>query len=440
MKASKAIVNVKTMLIKPLSALILASSLLVGHLYAAEQPLDRVAAIVDNDVVMYSQYQTRLKEVQQTIAKRGVQAPAEDVLRQQVMERLILDAIQLQIAERSGIRVSDEELNASMATIAERNGLTQQEFAQALAADGLTLQDAQEQIRQEMIISRVRQYRVAERIQVTDQEVQNFLASDLGKMQLAEEYQLANILIPVPDAATNDDLDKAQKTVASVVKQLEQGADFAQLAMTYSASENALEGGEMGWRKAAQLPPPFDRLLGGMSIGQVTEPARTAGGIIMLKLLDKRGGDVMYRDEVHVRHILLKPSEIRSPEATQKLAQRLYERLRNGEDFAALAKQFSEDPGSALNGGDLNWIDPSSLVPVFREEMARTEIGQLSKPFESQFGWHVLQVLDRRSTDSSAQMREQQAVSLLRNRKYDEELQTWLRQIRDEAYVEIKNL
>ncbi len=440
MKASKAIVNVKTMLIKPLSALILASSLLVGHLYAAEQPLDRVAAIVDNDVVMYSQYQTRLKEVQQTIAKRGVQAPAEDVLRQQVMERLILDAIQLQIAERSGIRVSDEELNASMATIAERNGLTQQEFAQALAADGLTLQDAQEQIRHEMIISRVRQYRVAERIQVTDQEVQNFLASDLGKMQLAEEYQLANILIPVPDAATNDDFNKAQKTVASVVKQLEQGADFAQLAMTYSASENALEGGEMGWRKAAQLPPPFDRLLGGMSIGQVTEPARTAGGIIMLKLLDKRGGDVMYRDEVHVRHILLKPSEIRSPEATQKLAQRLYERLRNGEDFAALAKQFSEDPGSALNGGDLNWIDPSSLVPVFREEMARTEIGQLSKPFESQFGWHVLQVLDRRSTDSSAQMREQQAVSLLRNRKYDEELQTWLRQIRDEAYVEIKNL
>lgn len=440
MKASKATVSVKTMLIKPLSALILAGSLLVGHAFAAEQTLDRVAAIVDNDVVMYSQYQTRLEEVQQTIAKRGVQAPAEDVLRQQVMERLILDAIQLQIAERSGIRVSDEELNASMATIAERNGLTQQEFVQALAADGLTLQDAQEQIRQEMIISRVRQYRVAERIQVTEQEVQNFLASDLGKMQLAEEYQLANILIPLPDAATNDDLDKAQKTVATVVKQLEQGADFAQLAMTYSASENALEGGEMGWRKAAQLPPPFDRLLSGMEVGQVTEPSRTAGGVIMLKLLDKRGGDVVYRDETQVRHILLKPSEIRSAEATQKLANRLYERLRNGEDFAVLAKQFSEDPGSALNGGDLNWIDPNSLVPAFREEMARTEIGALSKPFESQFGWHVLQVLDRRSTDSSVQMREQQAVSLLRNRKYDEELQTWLRQIRDEAYVEIKNL
>lgn len=440
MKASKATVNVKTMLIKPLSALVLASSLLAGNAYAAEQPLDRVAAIVDNDVVMYSQYKTRLNEVLQTIRKRGVELPPEDVLRQQVMDRLIIDALQLQIAERSGIRVTDEELAESMATIAERNGLTQHEFEQALTADGLTLQDAQEQIRQEMMISRVRQYRVAERIQVTDQEVQNFLSSDLGKMQLAEEFLLANILIPVPDAATSEDLAKAEKTVATVVEQLEKGADFSQLAMTYSASENALEGGEMGWRKAAQLPPPFDRMLSSMSVGQVTQPTRTAGGIIMLKLLDKRGDEVMYRDEVHVRHILLKPSEIRSPEETKKLAARLYERLRSGEDFAELAKQFSEDPGSALNGGDLNWIDPNALVPAFREEMARTAIGELSKPFESQFGWHVLQVLDRRSTDSSVQMREQQAINLLRNRKYDEELQLWLRQIRDEAYVEIKNL
>ena len=440
MKASKATVNVKTMLIKPLSALILASSLLTGSLSAAEQPLDRVAVIVDNDIVMLSQYQTRLKEVQQTISKRGVEQPPADVLRQQVLERLIIDAIQLQIAERSGIRISDEELAQSMATIAERNGLTQQEFEQALAADGLTLQDAQEQIRQEMLISRVRQYRVGERIQVTDQEVKNFLASDLGKMQLAEEYLLANILIPVSDAATSEDLAAAEKIVMTVVEQLQQGADFGQLAMTYSASENALEGGEMGWRRAAQLPPPFDRMLTTMSVGQVTQPTRTAGGVIMLKLLDKRGDEVMYRDEVHVRHILLKPSEIRSSAATQQLATRLYERIRSGEDFATLAKQFSEDPGSALNGGDLDWIDPDSLVPAFREEMARTAIGELSQPFESQFGWHVLQVLDRRSTDSSAQMREQQALNILRNRKYDEELQTWLRQIRDEAYVEIKDI
>ncbi len=440
MKASKATVNVKTMFIKPLSALILTGSLLVGNAYAAEQPLDRVAAIVDNDIVMQSQYQARLKEVQEAISKRSAEQPSEEVLRQQVMERLILDAIQLQIAERSGIQVSDEELAESMATIAERNGLTQSEFEKALSADGLTLEDAREQIRQEMIISRVRQYRVAERIQVTDQEVQNFLNSDLGKMQLAEEFELANIMIPLPDAATSEELAQAEETVTTIVEQLEQGGDFSQLAMAYSASENALEGGDMGWRNAAQMPPPFDRMLSTMQVGQITPPTRTAGGIIMIKLLDKRGDEVMYRDEVHVRHILLKPSEIRSPEATRKLAARLYERLRNGEDFAELAKQFSEDPGSALNGGDLDWVDPNSLAPAFREEMARTATGEMSAPFESQFGWHVLQVIDRRSTDSSAQVREQQATNLLRNRKYDEELQTWLRQIRDEAYVEIKDL
>ena len=440
MKASKATVNVKTMFIKPLSALILTGSLLVGNAYAAEQPLDRVAAIVDNDIVMQSQYQARLKEVQEAISKRSAEQPSEEVLRQQVMERLILDAIQLQIAERSGIQVSDEELAESMATIAERNGLTQSEFEKALSADGLTLEDAREQIRQEMIISRVRQYRVAERIQVTDQEVQNFLNSDLGKMQLAEEFELANIMIPLPDAATSEELAQAEETVTTIVEQLEQGGDFSQLAMAYSASENALEGGDMGWRNAAQMPPPFDRMLSTMQVGQITPPTRTPGGIIMIKLLDKRGDEVMYRDEVHVRHILLKPSEIRSPEATRKLAARLYERLRNGEDFSELAKQFSEDPGSALNGGDLDWIDPNSLAPAFREEMARTATGEMSAPFESQFGWHVLQVIDRRSTDSSAQVREQQATNLLRNRKYDEELQTWLRQIRDEAYVEIKDL
>src|SRR5690554_1087847 len=243
MKASMATVNVKTMLIKPLSALLLASSLLAGSLSAAEQPLDRVAAIVDNDIVMYSQYQTRLNEVQNSIRQRDIEPPPEDVLRQQVMERLILDAIQLQIAERSGIRVSDEELAEAMTEIAKSNGLTQREFEQTLAADGLTLAAAKEQIRQEMIINRVRQYRVGERIQISEQEIQNFLASDLGKMHLAEEFKLANILIPLSDGATRAELAAAEQTVASIVEQLERGADFSQMAVTYSASENALDGG-----------------------------------------------------------------------------------------------------------------------------------------------------------------------------------------------------
>jgi peptidyl-prolyl cis-trans isomerase SurA len=313
------------------------------------------------------------------------------------------------------------------------------QFRAALAHDGLSFDDAREQVKREMIISRVRQRRVAERIQVSEQEVKNYLNSDLGKMQLSEEYRLANILIPTPEAANSDDIQKAARKVGELYQQLRQGADFGQVAIANSASENALEGGEMGWRKAGQLPPDFAKMLSNMSVGDITQPIRIPNGFILLKLEEKRGGgENVLRDEVHVRHILIKPSEIRSEAATKQLAERLYDRIQNGEDFGELAKSFSEDPGSALNGGDLNWVDPNSLVPEFREQMATAQQGVVTKPFKTQYGWHVLEVLGRRATDSTEQAREQQAMNVLRNRKYDEELQTWLRQIRDEAYVEIK--
>ncbi|GIZ12723.1 chaperone SurA [Pseudomonas sp. NCCP-436] len=430
--------NVKTKLSDCLRPLLLGAALLAVTAQAQVRPLDRVVAIVDNDVVMQSQLDARLREVQQTIDKRGGSLPPADVLSQQVLERLIVENIQLQMGERSGIRISEEELSQAVGTIAQRNGLSLEQFREALARDGLSYADAREQIRREMIISRVRQRRVAERIQVTDQEVQNFLASDLGKMQLSEEFRLANILIPVSEGASSGEIQTAERQAREIYEQLRQGADFAQLAIARSASETALEGGEMGWRKAGQLPPPFDNLVSALAPGEVTEPVRTPGGFIILKLIEKRGGDTLVRDEVHVRHILLKPSEIRSEEDTRRLVERLYQRIQAGEDFAELARNFSEDPGSALNGGDLNWIDPNSLVPEFRDVMSNTPNGELSKPFKSPYGWHVLQVLGRRATDSSSELRQQQAANLLRNRKYEEELQTWLRQIRDEAYVEIK--
>lgn len=428
----------KTKLIDCLRPLMLGAVLLSSAVHAAVQELDRVVAIVDNDVVMQSQLDQRVHEVQQTIAKRGSGVPPASALEPQVLERLIVENLQLQIGDRSGIRITDEELNQAIGTIAQRNGMSIDQFRAALARDGLSYEDAREQVRREMIISRVRQRRVAERIQVTEQEVKNFLASDLGKMQLSEEFRLANILIPTPESANSAAIQAAAKQAGEVYQQLKQGADFGQLAIARSASETALEGGEMGWRKAAQLPPPFDRMLSSLSVGDVTEPVRTPGGFIILKLLDKRGGQTQVRDEVHVRHILIKPSEIRSEAATKQLVEKLYDRIKAGEDFAELAKSFSEDPGSALNGGDLNWIDPNALVPEFREVMARSPQGEVSKPFQTQYGWHVLEVLGRRATDSTTQAREQQAMTVLRNRKYDEELQTWLRQIRDEAYVEIK--
>nr|WP_162935038.1 peptidylprolyl isomerase [Pseudomonas cavernae] len=421
-----------------LGALLLGNATLATSAQAEVQPLNRVVAIVDNDVIMQSQLDQRLREVQQTIAKRGAALPPEHVLSQQVLERLIIEDIQLQIGDRSGIRITDEELNQAIGTIAQRNGMSVEQFRAALTRDGLSFEDAREQVRREMIISRVRQRRVAERIQVTEQEVQNFLASDLGKLQLSEEYHLANILIPVPESASSEAIQAADRQASELYQQLQQGADFAQLAIARSASETALEGGDMGWRKAAQLPSPFDAMIGALKAGEVTQPMRTPGGFIILKLLEKRGGGAQVRDEVHVRHILIKPSEIRSEAEAQRLAERLYERIQAGEDFGELAKSFSEDPGSALNGGDLNWIDPNALVPEFREQMANTASGELSKPFKSTYGWHVLQVMGRRATDSSEQFREQQALNILRNRKYDEELQAWLRQIRDESYVEIK--
>lgn len=431
--------NVKTKLINSLLPLALGALLCCSAAQAEVQPLDRVVAIVDNDVIMQSQLDQRLDEVRQNLAKRGGDLPPRDALAPQVLERLIVENLQLQMGERSGIRIGDEELNRAMATIAQRNNLSLEQFRAALARDGLSYDDAREQVRREMVVSRVRQRRVAERIQVSPQEVQNFLASDLGKLQLSEEFRLANILVPLSEGSSAQAIQAAERQARDIHAQLQQGADFARLAMARSASENALEGGEIGWRKAAQLPPPFDAMVGALGVGEVTEPVRTPAGFIMLKLLEKRGGERgVQRDEVHVRHILLKPSEIRSDDETRLLAERLYERLQDGEDFAELAKSFSEDPGSALNGGDLNWIDPNSLVPEFREVMASSPVGRLSQPFRSPFGWHVLEVLDRRTSDASGAAREQQALNLLRNRKYDEELQNWLRQIRDEAYVEIR--
>lgn len=428
------------MAIKPLKTLCLALLLGTQAGIAAEQPLDRIAAIVDDGIIMHSQFARRLDEVRSTITSRGGQLPPDNELRQQVLDRLILDELQMQIAERSGIRISDEELNETIAGLAARNQVSSEQFLQSLASSGNLGRDSvREQIRQEITINRVRQYRVGEQIQISEQEVRNFLNSTLGQMQLADDYHLANILIPLSDNPSSEELDQARAKVDDILSRLKKGEDFQQLAVRYSASENAFDGGDMGWRKAAQLPPPFDTAVSQMQPGDVSEPMRTAGGIILLKLLDKEGADdASYREEVRVRHILLKPSAIRTPEATEQLANRLHQRLKNGEDFAALARQFSEDPGSARNGGELSWVSPDSLVPSFRDTMAQTAIGELSQPFASQFGWHVLQVLDRRFSDSSEAQRVQQAQNLLHNRKYEEELQLWLREIRDEAYVEIK--
>ncbi|HDZ54981.1 MAG TPA: molecular chaperone SurA [Pseudomonas xinjiangensis] len=407
-------------------------------LQAQVVPLDRVAAIVDNDVVMASQLEERMGAVRQQLSERDTELPPDDILKRQVLDRLILESIQLQMGDRAGIRIEDASLNQTMQQLAERNGVSLDEFRAALARDGISYNQAREQIRREMIINRVRQRRVAERIQVTDQEVRNFLSSEAGRYQTSADYRLAMIVLPVSETASSSELNEKAALASEIHEELSSGADFGSVAVSRSGGDTALEGGELGWRKAAQLPGPFASAVSALEVGEITPPLRSPAGFHILKLLEKRGGENQMVDEFNVRHILIKPSEIRSDGEAAQLVQRLYDRIQGGESFANLARSFSEDPGSALNGGSLNWVTPEAMVPEFREVMASIEQDKVSRPFQSQFGWHILEVTDRRNVDMTDDMREQQATSLLQNRKFDEELQTWLLEIRDEAYVEIK--
>lgn len=419
---------------------VLFSVLIVSSGFASAQvkSLDRVIAIVDDDVIMKSQLDSRVQEVIQTVSKRSGDLPSQDVLVKQVLDRLIIEDLQIQLANRYGITVDDDEVNQAVADVAKRNNLNMEQFKRVLQSEGLSLSALRDQIRREILINRVRQRVIGEKIRITDQEVKNFLNSEIGKAQLSEEYYLASILVPVSQGSSYAEIQKAEQKATDLYRQLEKGADFAKLAMTSSSGDRALEGGEIGWRQAAQLPAPFDQLISGLKVGDFTQPVSTPGGLIILKVMDKRGGTAHLQDESSVRHILLKSNQIRSEEDTKKLADRLYQRIMAGEDFAQLAKSFSDDPGSAHRGGSLNWIDPSTLVPEFRKVMDELPVGQISQPFRTRYGWHIVQVEGRRSTDNSAEYRKQQAMNILYGRKYDQELQIWLQQLRDEAYVEIK--
>lgn len=417
-----------------------AGLLLSTGLQAQMVELDRVAAIVDNDVVMDSQVKERMNSIRAQLAERGAgELPSEEVMRNQVLDRLVLESIQLQMGERAGIQIDEATLNQTMQQLAERNGVTLDQFRAALERDGISYNAAREQVRRELIINRVRQRRVAERIQVSDQEVRNFLNSEMGRYQTAADYRLAMIVLPVSENAGSEEARRQAEAAEAIYRELQGGADFTNLAVSRSGGEHALEGGELGWRKAVQLPPAFVSAVDNIDVGGVTPPLRSPAGYHILKLLDKRGGDNLLVSEFNVRHILIKPSEIRSEAEAAQLIRRLYERIGNGESFETLARSFSEDPGSALNGGSLDWVMPDAMVPEFRDVMLETPTGQLSTPFQSQFGWHILQVMDQRQVDMTDEMREQQARNLLQNRKFEEELQTWLLEIRDEAYVEIKS-
>jgi peptidyl-prolyl cis-trans isomerase SurA len=400
--------------------------------------LDKVVAIVDEDVVLESEVQRRLATIYAQIQKSGTQPPPQEIVVQQVLERLISERLQLNMGYSAGIRITDAELNDAMARIASSNQLTMEQYAEQVHATGSTLSNVREEIRNEMILMRVQQGQVMRRIRISSQELDNFLNSEEGRFMTSPDVNVGHILLPVPSGKNNDEVNAILQRAQGLLDEANNGTDFRQLAIANSSDQTALQGGDLGWRKMAQLPSVFIEAVEKLEIDQISEPIRSDAGYHLIKLYERKGGGEQLIEQHFARHILIKPNEIRDEATAVSQLTELRERIKAGEDFALLSKEFSEDPGSALNGGELGWSTPGMFVPEFEQTMGSIEINEVSAPFLSQFGWHILQVTERRNQDFSENITRNRAQNLLRQRKYEEELQVWLQEIRDEAFVEIK--
>lgn len=432
-------------LTKKYSNLFVATLLLVGTQLLVPQAmaakaigLDRVVAIVDEDVVLESELNDRVQTVLQRLKGQYTELPEEKVLTKQVLEQLVVERIQLGLAKRYDINVDDNEVNQAVETVRERNKMSEEQLLADLNRQGLSLAGLRNQIRNELTINHLQQGVVNGRIKISEQEIDNFLASSDGKFATSPDYHIGHILIAIPSSADAETIAAAEQKAKDIHQKLLAGADFAQLAIANSNDQTALQGGDIGWRKLAQLPELFGNQLASLKTGAVTAPFRSGAGFHILKNIEQRGGGQQLIEQTHARHILVKTSEIMDDNQAREKLLALKDKIEKGEDFAKLAKANSEDTGSMLNGGDLGWSSPGMFVAAFEEAMKNTPIGQVSRPFKSQFGWHILEVLERRKEDMSEQMKRNQAQNMIRSRRFEEEFQLWITQIREEAFVEVK--
>jgi len=401
------------------------------------QMLDQVVAIVDDDIIMASELRERLAAVYESLEARGIEAPPEETLIRETLDRLILENIQVQKGRRVGVRISDAQLNEAMQRVAAQNGMSLEQFRDALEQSGQSYNATREQVRKEMIIQRVQSGHVNQRIEISEQEVDNYLATEEGQKLAQPEYRLVHALLPVSPQASELQVDAAQAYVNKILARIRNGEPFDE-AVSSSSAEFTFSGGDLGWRKLDDLPSLLSDVAPGLQVGEIADPIRSPSGFHLVKLEDMRGGRQMV-DQTHARHILVKPSEITSEAAAESVVADLRQRVVDGgEDFAALAREYSEDIGSAQEGGDLGWVSPGQMVPEFEQAMNATAAGEVSKPVRSQFGWHILLVEERRTQDMTAQLARSRAADYLHRSKYQEELDAWLRQIRDEAFVDIK--
>ena len=392
------------------------------------ETLDRIAVIVDDGILMESQIDIALEEIIKRYDAQNIPKPAINVLREQTIEKLVVEELQLQMAERAGVRISDAELNATVARIASNNGMSLEDFILYLDGEGESYQRLRNNIKKEMTVQRVQRGRVGSSINITDKEFEAFLATDESLKQLEPELLVRQILV------------KTSSEASEVLEKINTGLDFEILAKEFSISSNASEGGLMNWRKKSDMPSLFAEGLEGVDVGQVSSPLKSGAGLHILKVEEKRGDFVQYEDQWLVRHILLMPSEIRNEEASELELIDIRNRVMNGEDFSTLAKEFSEDPGSAQKGGELDWMGKGITAAEFEATFTTIEEGVVSEVFQTEFGFHFLELLDQRNKDMTNEAIENRAFNILYSRKYDEELENTLRSMRAEAFVEIKDL
>lgn len=414
-----------------ISSLVLSCAIPVA--FSAVEILDKVIAVVDDDVIMDSELQERLTAVKNNIALRNVEAPPEDVLIRQTLDRLILESIQLQMGARYGIRIEEQQMATAIARLAGQNGLTPEQFITQLEASGGSYADLRDNIGREMIIQRVQSGNVNQRIEINAAEIDAFLQTSDGEELVQPVYRLLHARLDVPETL---DFEVAKAQVEVLGERIKKGEEFNQVIAS-SEEPYLFTGGDLGLRPESDIPSLFAELVPTMLEGDSLGPIINGRSVHFIYLAEKRGGTQII-PQTSVRHILIQTSEIMTSQQAQELAATLKQRALAGEDFAELAREYSKDIGSAQEGGDLGWASPGQMVPAFETVMATTAKGDISEPFESPFGWHILQVLDRRDQDVTELVNRNRAEDFLHNRKFQEELEAWLQQIRDEAFVDIK--
>jgi peptidyl-prolyl cis-trans isomerase SurA len=401
--------------------------------------LDRVAAVVNEGVVLMSQLDKQTEEVIERLRERNTELPPRNVLRRQILERLVIEEIQMQRAERLGVQVTDEMVNATLADIAKRNTIPFDQLPQSLAQQGIDYREFRDDIRKQMTLQLLQQRDVIGRINISPRELDQFLARQQNAPDRNAEYNVSHILISVPVSATPEQIEARNARAREVYDKARGGEDFAQLAVAYSDSSTNIEGGSLGWRRGAQLPSIVAEQVAKMKPGEVSEPIRTPSGFHLFRLNEMRGGvQQSVQSQVHVRHILLQTNELEDDETVRQRLADIRERVLKGEDFAAIAAVTSQDPGSAADGGDLGWSGPGTFVPEFEKQLEGLAENEISAPFKSQYGWHIVQLLGRRMHDVTDDMRRQQAFAQLRESKAEEETELWIRRLRDEAFVDYR--